>query len=144
MNVFDTITADIKQAMFDKNNVKRDCLRAIVSEIKNQTVNAGKELTDEVCMKVIQKSAKQHNDSIENFKAGKREDLAMKEMEELAYIEAYLPKMASAEETERIINDLIAAGKIEPIKKNMGLFMKAFGPTVDRKIASGILNKVLK
>jgi len=143
MNMHETIMADIKAAMLSKNNVKRDCLRALISEIKNQTVNAGKEITDEVCLKVIRKSAKQHNDSIENFKLGKREDLALKEAEELAYIEAYLPKMVSEDETLQIIESLIANGT-EPVKKNMGLFMKSFGQNVDRKIASKILNSILK
>ena len=88
MSVFEQLSNDIKDAMFSKNTVKRDCLRGIVSEIKNQTVNAGKEITDEICLKVIQKSVKQHSDSIENFKVGNREDLALKEAEELSYIEA--------------------------------------------------------
>lgn len=143
MNIYETIMADIKSAMIDKNNTKRDCLRAIVSEIKNQTVNAGKELTDEICIKVIQKSAKQHNDSIDSFKLGKREDLALKEMEELKYIETYLPKMASEDETRQIIEAIINSG-IEPTKKNMGLFMKSFNQNVDRKIAVKILNGILK
>lgn len=82
---------DIKDAMFEKNSVKRDCLRGIVSEIKNQTVNAGKPLTEEICLNVIKKSVKQHIDSIESFKLGKREDLALKEMEELSYIKKFMP-----------------------------------------------------
>ena len=96
-STYDKLIKDIKEAMLDHNNVKRDCLRSIVSEIKNQSINAGKELTDVVCINVLKKAVKQHNDSIESFKIGKREDLALKEMEELKYIECYLPKMLSEE-----------------------------------------------
>ena len=139
--IFEKLTNDIKGAMIEKNNVKRDCLRCIVSEIKNQTVNAGKEITDDVCIKVIQKSAKQHNDSIDNFKSGNREDLAQKEIEELKYISEYLPKLMSESETVDVINTLLKT--IEPVKKNMGVIMKQLPKEVDRKLASQILNKIL-
>lgn len=139
--IYTEITKDIKDAMLAKNTTKRDCLRSIVSEIKNQTVNAGKEITDEICLKIIQKSAKQHSDSIENFKIGKREDLALKESEELTYIEKYLPKMLSEPETVNVINIILKT--IPPIKKNMGMIMKQLPKEVDRKVASQILNSIL-
>lgn len=142
MTVFEKLTSDIKDAMLSKNTVKRDCLRSIVSEIKNQTVNAGKEITDEICLKVIQKSVKQHNDSIDNFKSGNREDLALKEAEELSYIEGYLPKMLDEVETKLVIENILM--NIEAVKKNMGLIMKQLPKDVDRKIASKILSSLLK
>jgi uncharacterized protein YqeY len=142
MTVFEKLTSDIKNAMLAKNTVKRDCLRSIVSEIKNQTVNAGKEITDEICLKVIQKSVKQHNDSIENFKSGNREDLALKESEELSYIEGYFPKMLDEAETKIVIENILIG--VEAVKKNMGLIMKQLPKDVDRKIASKILSSLLK
>ena len=142
MTVFEKLTSDIKDAMLSKNTVKRDCLRSIVSEIKNQTINAGKEITDEICLKVIQKSVKQHNDSIDNFKSGNREDLALKEAEELSYIEGYLPKMLDDAETKLVIENILM--NIEAVKKNMGLIMKQLPKDVDRKIASKILGSLLK
>jgi len=51
--VFSKLQEDIKKAMVEKDTVKRDCLRFIVSDIKNLTVNAGKEVTDEACLKAI-------------------------------------------------------------------------------------------
>ena len=142
MTVFEKLTNDVKDAMLAKNTVKRDCLRSIVSEIKNQTVNAGKEITDEICLKVIQKSVKQHNDSIESFKSGNREDLALKEAEELSYIEGYLPKMLDETETKLVIENILM--NVEAIKKNMGIIMKQLPKDVDRKIASKILGSLLK
>lgn len=146
---YDNLMTDIKSAMIEKNNVKRDCLRAIVSEIKNQTVNAGKELTDSICLNVIKKSVKQHNDSIESFKLGKREDLAMKEMEELKYIESYLPKMYSESSIQTIILKLIVDNKIPEVKKSLGQIMKLLNTLpdkdlIDKKYASQYLNVLLK
>lgn len=140
--IYDKIQSEIKDAMFSKNNVKRDCLRSIISEIKNQTVNAGKEITDDICLKVISKSVKQHTDSIENFKAGNREDLALKESEELSYISVYLPKMLTEGETKQIIDNILQT--VEATKKNMGLIMKQLPKEVDKKIASKLLNSILK
>lgn len=140
--VYDTILADIKSAMLEKNNVKRDCLRSLVSEIKNQTVNAGKELTEAIVVKCIQKSVKTHNDSIEQFEANGREELATKEREELRYLEVYLPKMMSEDEIKETIDIILQT--VEATKKNFGVIMKQLPATADKKIASKYLNSILK
>ena len=142
MSIYDKIMSDIKTAMFDKNTVKRDCLRAIISEIKNKTVNAGKEITDAVCLSVIKSSAKQHEDSIESFKAGHREDLDMKESEELTYISEYLPKMMSEADLRIVLNQILET--VEPVKKNIGMIMKSLPSNADRGMASKILAGILK
>lgn len=142
MTIYETLTNDIKEAMISKNAIKRDCLRSVVSEIKNQTINAGKELTEDICLKVIQKSVKQHYDSIDQFKAGNRDDLVQKETEELSYLKKYLPDVLDESQTKVIIENLLQT--IEPIKKNTGVIMKQLPKNVDKKIASGILNLVLQ
>lgn len=149
MTTYDKIQADIKDAMLDKNNVKRDCLRSIVSEIKNRTVNAGKELSEGICLDVLKKAVKQHNDSIESFKVGKREDLALKEMEELTYIETYLPKMHSEEQVQMIVLETLSANSIPEVKSNFGKVMKLLNARedkdlIDKKYASQYLNALLK
>jgi uncharacterized protein YqeY len=141
MTTYEKIQSEIKNAMLNRDNIKRDCLRSIVSEIKNQTVNAGKEMTEDIVLKCIQKSVKQHKDSIESFKAGGREDLALKEFEELSYIEVYLPKMLSEDETKVVIENILM--NVEATKKNMGIIMKQLPSDVDKKIASKLLAKML-
>lgn len=139
---YEIIQNDIKSAMIDKNTVKRDCLRSLLSEIKNQTINAGKEITDEIVLKCVQKSVKQHNDSIEQFKSAKREDLALKEMEEKNYLEVYLPKMLNENETFDVIATILQT--ISPAKKNMGTIMRLLPKEVDRGLASKLLKGILK
>jgi uncharacterized protein YqeY len=141
MTTYEKIQSEIKSAMLNKDNVKRDCLRSIVSEIKNQTVNAGKEITEDIVLKCIQKSVKQHKDSIESFKTGGRDDLAEKESEELKHIEVYLPKMLSEDETKTLIENILM--NVEATKKNMGIIMKQLPSEVDKKIASKLLAKML-
>ena len=141
MKLFEKITGDVKSAMRDGNAVRRDCLRAIVSEIKNQTINAGSPITDDICLKVLQKSAKQHNDSIESFRIGHRDDLVLKESEELSYIVEYLPKMLDENATKDVIDTILRT--VEPVKRNMGIIMKRLPKEIDRKIASKYLNEIL-
>ena len=140
--LYEKIQADIKNAMIGKNTVKRDCLRSLVSEIKNQTINSGKEITEDIVLRCIQKSVKQHNDSIEQFKAAKRDDLVLKEMEERKYLEVYLPKMLDENATFDIIATILQT--IEPVKKNMGTIMRFLPKEVDRGLASKLLKEILK
>lgn len=141
--IFNDIQRKIKVAMFKNDNFTRDCLRMIVSEIKNQTVNANpqKEITDDICLKIFQKSAKTHKDSIEQFKSAGRVELVEKEEEELKIIESFLPKMLSEDETKTIIENILT--NVEATKKNMGIIMKQLPNEVDKKIASKLLSKML-
>lgn len=145
-DLYNKISNDIKDAMKAHDNVKRDCLRTVMSDIKNLTVNAGKELTDDACLKALQKSAKTHQDSIDQFKAAGRDDLASKEIQELDILKSYLPKALSAEETEAEVKKVLEGSGIDPVKKNMGQFMKILSqvPGIDKKAASSILAKHLK
>lgn len=139
---YDTILADMKDAMLARDCVRRDCLRSLVSEIKNQTVNAGRDVTDEIVLKCVKKAVKQRNDSIEQFSAAGREDLASKERAELAVLSAYLPKELSEEETKAAVDAVLQT--IEAVKSNFGAIMRQLPKEVDKKVASAILKLVLK
>lgn len=146
MTKFEELQNDIKSAMISKDSLKRDCLRTIVSEIKNQTVNAGKPITDEICLKTIQKSVKMHNDSISQFKTANRLDLAEKEETELKILRGYLPKMLSENEMHLIVDSLVVDSKIDPVKKNIGQFMKLlakYRSKMDMSAASNYLKSKL-
>lgn len=147
--LYDKITEDIKKAMIAKDIVTRDVLRALVSDIKNQTVNAGKELTEDVVLKCIQKSVKQHNDSIEQFKTAGREELMNKELAEKNVLESYLPKMHSESTVQTIILQIINDNKLPEVKASMGKIMKLLNERedralIDKKLASIYLNTLLK
>ena len=144
-NMFSKLTEDVKQAMKDGNNCKRDCLRMVIAEIKNITINAGKETTDEDCMRVLRKQAKTHEDSIAQFKEAGRDALVEKEEAELSVIRAYLPKTLGKAETEAAVEKVIADNNFEKSKKMMGQIMKELSkiPGIDRKVAAAYLNKEL-
>lgn len=149
IEIYQKILDDIKDAMKAHDNAKRDCLRSVVSEIKNQTVNAGKDITEQICIAVLKKAAKQHNDSIASFKAGGRTDLIQKEEAELKFIEAYLPKMYSDLTVQQIILEIVSSNKIPEVKSSFSQIMKFLSARedinlIDRKIAAQYLNVLLK
>ena len=146
--MMDRLQADVKAAMLAKDNVKRDTLRGVVSEVKNMTVNAGKPVTDEACMKALKKAAKQREDSIASFKAGGREDLAAKEAAELEVVKSYLPKAMSEDETRKLVAELAAKAcedakcSMDGLKKLKGVLMKQMPPEVDKRLAAKLLDEL--
>lgn len=144
-DMYSKLAEDMKQAMKDGDNCKRDCLRMVIAEIKDLTVNAGKETTDEVCMRVLRRQAKTHEDSIAQFKAAGRDRLVEKEEAELSVIRAYLPKALGKAETEAAVEKVIADNGFEKSKKMMGQIMKELSkiPGIDRRAAAAYLSKEL-
>ena len=148
-DMFSAISNAVKDAMKSGNALKRDCLRSVLAEIKNETVNAGKRISDEVCMEVLKKAVKSHNDSISQFKDAGRIDLLEKEEAELKVLEEFLPKMLSEEAVQTIVLKVIADNKIEEVKKSFGQVMKLLNShpessQIDRKYVSQYLMGILK
>ena len=119
------IKNEIKQAMLAKDKLKLRVARSLVAAFTNELVakrrKPDERLTDEEALAVIARAAKQRKDSIGQFRAGGREDLAGQEEAELKVIEAYLPKMmsraeikplAEAKKAELGITDKTQAGQL--------------------------------
>lgn len=142
MSIVEQVQEKVKEAMKSGDAVARDCLRGIMSDIKNKTVNAGKPMSDDVALKCIQHSVKQHNDSIEQFKAAGRMDLVEKEEAELAVLSVFLPTYLDEDETKAVLEGLLLT--VEATKKNFGKVMKMLPDEVDKKLASRLLGTMLK
>ncbi len=99
------IKSGIKEAMMAHDAVRLETLRAMVSAFMNELVAKGKKpqemLTDEEALAVITRLSKQRKDSIEQFKAGNREDLVKVEQAQLEILEKYLPAMMDKAEVEQ-------------------------------------------
>lgn len=145
----DNIKAEIKAAMIAKNMERLQVLRLISAAFTNELVSQGRPptdpLSDEDCMKVIKRLAKQRKDSIEQFTAGGREDLAESEKAELAVIETLLPAQMSEAEIEQKIKEKLAANPIDPTKKGMfiGQMMKELGDTADGAIVKAVIDRLV-
>ena len=125
MNLFDQISEGIKNAMKERDAVRRDTLRNVKKEfIEAKTAGgANGELSDSDALKIIAKMVKKGKDAAEQF-AGGRQDLADEELAQVKVMEEFLPKALSPEEISEKIKAIIAeVGATSP--KDMGRVMKA-------------------
>ncbi len=106
MSLFQQIQEDLKDAMRSGNAEARDALRMVISDIKNEAVNAGADrenISDEVVQKILVKSVKNRKDSIKIFEEQNRNDLAEPEKAQLEALQKYLPKQMTDEELQLIV-----------------------------------------
>jgi hypothetical protein len=103
------ITDDMKDAMRAKDAARLSAIRMLLAAIKQREVDERIELTDADVLSVIDKMMKQRKDSITQFEAGKRLDLAAIEQAEVAVLQAYMPAQLSDTEIDALIAQAIAA-----------------------------------
>jgi len=103
----DKLQKDMIQAMKDKDVIKKETLRLIISEIKNEKIKQKKELEVSDIIKIIKRGVKIRKESIELYKQGNRDDLTQKAQKEIEVLEEYLPKQLSEVELDKIILDTI-------------------------------------
>jgi uncharacterized protein len=127
MTLQDRIDSDLKDSMRAKDAARLGVLRMLKSALKYSEIEKSgpdSQLDDAEAAKVIRKQVKQRQDSIESFEKGGRQELAAKEKEELAILQAYLPQGLSADELTNIVRETI--GEVGATSKaQMGAVMKA-------------------
>ena len=128
MTIQQQIRDEIKKAMLAREALRLETMRGLLSAFTNELVATKRtpqdSLPDEDALKVIKRAANQRKDSITQFEAGGRKELADKERAELAIIETFLPKMMSKDEILKIaLAKKAELGVLD--KSNMGVFMGA-------------------
>lgn len=108
---------DLKEAMKNKDNFKRDAIRFLMSALKQIEVDERKELSDSDIIKIIQKSLKQRDDAATAFKEADRIDLYDKEMAEAAILKSYLPQQLSDEALKVIVQKHIQSSGATSLKE---------------------------
>jgi uncharacterized protein len=142
------IKAEIKPAMIAKDAVRLGTLRMIMAAFTNELVTQGHPptdpLSDEDCMKVIKRLSKQRKDSIEQFIAGGRPELAEDEKAELAVIESFLPAAMPEAEIEAKVAAKLAASPFDPAKKGqfIGMMCKELGDTADGAMVKAVIDRL--
>ncbi len=124
MSLKQTITDDMKAAMKAGEKDRLKVVRLLLADIKRVEVDTRKELDDAGVMSVIEKAVKQRRDSIEQFTAGGRADLADIEKAEVEIISAYLPEQLNEAELDELIDAVISETGAESIR-DMGKVMGA-------------------
>lgn len=148
MSLRDKIVSDLTEAMKAKDANRVSTLRMVKANLMNRQIDKGGELTDEEVAKALQSLVKQRRDSIEQYNAAGRTELAEKEQTEVLVIENYLPQSASAEDVERAVAEAVAETGATSIRE-MGAVMKAAlaklaGKTADGKMVSDAVKAKLQ
>jgi hypothetical protein len=137
------ITEDMKNAMRAKDSARLSTIRMLLAAIKQREVDERIELADADVLSVIDKMIKQRRDSITQFEAGKREDLAAIERAEVALLAAYLPAQASDVEIDAMIAKAIAStGAAGPA--GMGKVMAVLKPKLAGRADMGAVAARIK
>jgi uncharacterized protein YqeY len=127
MTLKETLSEDMKTAMRAKDSEKLATIRLINAAIKQREVDERIELGDDQVLAVIEKMIKQRKDSINQFEAGGRQDLADKEKSEITVLAAYMPaQMSEAEVQAEVAAAVTQAGASGP--QDMGKVMAVLKP----------------
>lgn len=144
MSLKEKINQDLITAMKAKDEATLRTLRMVKSAIMKHEVS-GKDVQagDEKVMEIIQKEAKARKDSVEQFRSGGREDLALKEEEELEVLNKYLPTQLSEEEITAIVKEAIAASGASS-QAEIGKVMPLIMPKVKGRADGALVNSLVK
>jgi uncharacterized protein YqeY len=143
MGLKEQIKDDIKTAMRNKENQKRDTLRNIQTAIKQIEVDERRELGDEEVEKILMKYTKQREEALAQFAQAGRDDLVAKEKEELMIVQSYLPEPLGDEELESILREIITATGATTVK-DMGKVMSAAKESIGSKADGSRINQIVK
>jgi len=146
MKLKEQILNDIKNAMKEKNDFKRDTLRTLNAAFKQIEIDERIELDDERIHKIIANEIKKRKDAITLYKQANREDLAQKEENEIEILKTYLPQQLNDNQLTKALEQLVKELGVKSLKEQ-GLVMKEakakLGASVDGKRLNEALRKIL-
>ena len=138
------LDADLKDAMRAKEQLKLDTIRAVKSAIKYKEVEGAAKVLDEPgILSVLTSMVKQRRDSVEEFTRAGRQELADKELAEIAILQAYLPKQLSAEELTAEVAKAIAEAGAKSMKE-LGAVMKIITPRLKGQAEGKAISEEVK
>ena len=147
MNMKTRLDDDLKHAMRSRDALRRDVIRYLRSEIRNQEIRVRKDLDDHGVLQVLSRQAQQRRDSIEAFERADRQDLVDKEQAELALILEYLPQQMTRDEIVALVGQVVTeVGADGP--GDMGAVMSNIMPRVrgraEGREVSAIVSETLR
>ena len=140
--LLDTLMADVKAAMKAHDPETLTALRTLHAQIKDATVNVGKDPTDGDVVTIVAKAIKQRLDSVEQFRAANRNDLADKEQREIALFRKYQPQQLDQAAIEELVRKAVAETGATG-KKDLGKVMQILMPQVKGKADGKLVNQVV-
>ena len=147
MSLKATLDDHLKQAMRSRDNLRRDVIRYLKSEIRNQEIKVQHDLDDQEVIQVLSRQAQQRRDSIEAFQAADRDDLVQQEQSELEIIMEYLPQQMTegeiAELVHKTVTEVGAQGPSD-MGKVMGRIMPQVRGRAEGRAVSAAVSQILR
>jgi uncharacterized protein YqeY len=145
-SIIEKLDTELKEALKSKDEMKVSVIRMLKASLKNKSIEKMGTLTDDDILSVLSSMAKQRRESIEQFTAAGRTDLAEKEKKELEIVQSYLPRQLSLQEIEDIIISAIKecnASSPADIGKVMKIVIPKTKGMADGKIVSEKVKELL-
>jgi len=143
MSLKQKITEDMKAAMRSGDTKQRDTIRLLQAAIKQREVNERIELDDAAVIAVIEKMLKQRRDSIAQYEAAQRQDLANVEKDEISVLSAYMPQALSESEIEILIAEAISEAEAKGMQ-DMGKVMALLKPKLTGRADMAKVSSLIK
>ncbi|MDO4481691.1 MAG: GatB/YqeY domain-containing protein [Bacillota bacterium] len=143
MSLKERLSADFKEALKTKNEIKKNVVNMARAAIKQYEVDHREELDDEGIIEVLTKQVKMRKDALADFEKAGRTDLLDVYKAEIEVLQTYLPAQMTEDEVRAVVVETMEEQGISPEKKNMGAVMKAVMPQVKGKADGGIVKKVV-
>jgi len=137
------LAEQMKAAMKSQDKETLSYARNLHAAVRKKEIDDRVDLDDAAVLKIISSLVKQRQDSIEQFKAGGREDLVAKEQAELGFLQAFMPAQMSEAEIRQLVDSAIA--EVKPSgPKDLGQVMKVLLPKVQGRADGKLVNQLVR
>lgn len=143
MSLQEQLKSELKTAMQAKNKARVGTIRLAMAEIKQKEVDGRKELTDDEILAVLTKMVKQRKDSISQFTAAGRQDLADNEAAEIEVLQGFMPQPLSDAEIDALIDTTLQQLAVTS-PQEMGKVMNALRPQVQGRADMAVISAKIK
>ena len=133
------IRAALNAARKDRDNARTLLYSTLLSDLKNRDIELGREVSEAESVEVVRRSIKRRRESVEQYEAAGRQDLADKEAFELAELEKYLPPAVPEDEIRGAVKAAIAAGA-----KDLGALMGKVMPQFKGRAEGRVINQIAR
>jgi len=147
MNLLEKIEIGMKEALKSGDKDRSGTLKMLKSDMMYEKAKTGQDITEEQMQEVVMRGAKRRKESIREYTAAGRDDLAAQEAVELKIIEEFLPEQMSNDDVEKVVDKILnSAGEVsqKDFGKLMGMAAKELKGKADGAIIKEILQKKLE
>jgi uncharacterized protein len=143
VSVIAEIEQELKEAMRSRDQTRTGALRLTLAALRSAEKELGRPLKEDEELQVLQRERKRRGEAAEAFRAGGREEQAVKEEEELEVIEEFMPEPLEDEELERIVDDAIAETGATSLR-DLGRVMADVMPQVSGRADGGAVSQLVR